>query len=258
MAGAISELGRRTLASDYRHVSPDDIRVVLVEMADRLLQPFDPRLSNSAVQQLNALGVEVRLGHRVTAVDERGAHLNDTLVPASVVVWASGVRAVSLPERMGVSCDRGGRARVDLNCALLGHPEVFAIGDCACFTPQGEDTPLPGLAPVAMQQGRHVARLIQREIKRKPRQPFNYIDKGIMATIGRNRAVAQAALPLVGEVRLRGLVAWLGWLFIHVLYLIGFRNRFVVLFNWTWSYLTFGKGARLIADAHGNAPTPTG
>ena len=246
MAGAISELGRRTLARDYRRVAPGDIRVVLVEMADRLLHPFDPLLSESAKRQLEGLGVDVRVGRRVTHVDAVGARIDEELVPASVVVWASGVRAVPLAERAGLPCDSAGRIEVNPHCALEDHSEVFAIGDIARFVPPGGDSPLPGLAPVAMQQGRHVARQIGRDLRGKDREAFAYVDKGIMATIGRNRAVAQTTLPLLGQLRLQGLPAWLGWLLIHVLYLIGFRNRFIVLFNWVWSYFTFGKGARLI------------
>lgn len=246
MAGAISELGRYTLARDFRRVAPGDIRVLLVEMADRLLQPFDARLSASAEEQLRKLGVEVMLGQRVNDVDGCCVRIDGELIPASVVIWASGVRAVPLPQKMGLACDRGGRAKVDSSCAVLGHPRVFAIGDLASFVPEGQEEALPGLAPVAMQQGRHVARQIAREVQRKPREPFHYVDKGIMATIGRNQAVAQTSLPLLGELRLRGFTAWLAWLFIHVLYLIGFRNRLIVIINWAWSYFSFKKGARLI------------
>ncbi|MCA9530961.1 MAG: NAD(P)/FAD-dependent oxidoreductase [Myxococcales bacterium] len=246
MAGAISELGRRTLARDFHTLSPADVRVVLVEMGERLLAPFDPELSYCALEQLEALDVEVRLGQRVTDVNPRGARIEDEEVHASVVVWASGVKAASLAERLGVTLDRQGRIRVDTGCAVLGRSDVFAIGDIACHIPEGETQALPGLAPVAIQQGRHVAKQIARELRRKPRKPFRYVDKGIMATIGRNRAVAQTSLPALGKLHLSGLLAWLSWLFIHILYLIGFRNRFIVLFNWVWSYLTYGRGARLI------------
>lgn len=244
MAGAISELGRQVLAGDFRRIKPDDIRVVLVEMSDRLLTAFKPVLSHSAKRQLTELGVEVRTETRVTDVGAQSVKLGDETIAASLVVWGAGVKPVSFAQRLDVSLDRSGRIVVDQSCAVLGHPNIFAIGDVACFVPQGEDEALPGLAPVAIQQGQHVAKQIRRELKRKPRQRFVYRDKGIMATIGRSRAVVQ------GAVDLEGFLAWMAWGLIHVLYLIGFRNRFIVMFNWFWSYLTFKRGARLITARH--------
>ena len=244
MAGAISELGRQVLAGDFRRIAPEDIRVVLVEMSERLLSAFKPVLSHSAKRQLHELGVEVRTETRVTEVGPGTVTLGDETVAASVVVWGAGVQPVSFAERLDVGLDRSGRIVVDQSCAMLGHPNMFAIGDVAYFVPEGEDEALPGLAPVAIQQGDHVARQIRRELKRKPRQKFVYRDKGIMATIGRSRAVVQ------GAVELEGFLAWMAWGLIHILYLIGFRNRFIVMFNWFWSYLTFKRGARLITARH--------
>lgn len=245
MAGAISELGRQVLAGDFRRIAPEDIRVVLVEMGERLLSAFKPVLSHSASRQLRELGVEVRTNTRVTEVGPGTVRLgDDEMFRASVVVWGAGVQPVSFAERLDVSLDRSGRIVVDDHCAVLGHPHIFAIGDIACFVPEGEEDALPGLAPVAIQQGQHVAEQIRLELKRKPRRAFKYRDKGIMATVGRSRAVVQ------GAVEMEGFLAWIAWGLIHVLYLIGYRNRFIVMFNWFWSYLTFKRGARLITARH--------
>jgi NADH dehydrogenase len=222
-------------------------------MADRVLPPFDERLSAKALEQLGQIGVEVRTGAAVTAVDETGVRIGDEHIPASTVVWASGVRPSSLAAALGVPLERGS-VRVEPDCSIQGHPEVFAIGDIAHLVPDkgdGAGQPLPGLAPVAMQQGRHVARQIRRDLADKPREPFRYRDKGMMATIGRSRAVAQAR-----GVRLSGLLAWLAWIVVHIWYLIGFRNRVVVMFDWFWSYLTFKRGARLITHSANLGPGP--
>jgi NADH:ubiquinone reductase (H+-translocating) len=258
MAGAISELGRQVLVGDYRRIAPTDVRVMLVERADRVLTPFDRDLSESAAQQLRELGVDLRFGTSVAAVHEGaielvGPHGAET-VAAEVVVWGAGVEPVPLVKALGVTLDRRGRALVDVSCAALGRNEVFVIGDVAAFVPEGQTEALPGVAPVAMQQGRFVAEQIRRDLKRLPRQTFRYRDKGIMATIGRSRAVVQ------GSMKLTGMLAWLAWCFIHVLYLIGFRSRFIVMFNWFWSYVTFKRGARLITarydDSGELAPPP--
>ena len=250
MAGAISELSRQTLLRDFRVVDPRKIRVVLVEMAERVLPPFDEKLSASAKKQLEDLLVEVRTGTRVTDVTAAGVQIGDEMIPAATVIWASGVTPASLAGKLGAPLERG-RVKVETDCSLLGHPEVFAIGDMVYLVPaegDGAGEPLPGLAPVAMQQGRHVVRQIRRDLAGEPREPFRYRDKGMMSTIGRSRAVAQTK-----RMRLRGLVAWLAWLVVHIWYLIGFRNRLLVMFNWFWSYATFKRGARLIAHPHGPA-----
>jgi len=260
MAGAISELGRQVLASDFRRIAPEDIRVVLIEMADSVLGALDEDLQHSALDQLEDLGVEVWLGTRVTHCGPEGVRVakgedDEEELRTAVTVWASGVRPVSFIEKMGVETSRDGRAIVDSSCALPGHPDVFVVGDCAAFYPEDEEDALPGVAPVAMQQGRHVAKTIRRELKRKTRETFEYTDKGTMATIGRSRAVVQAP-----GFKLTGLMAWLAWCVVHVMYLIGFRNRFIVMFNWFWSYLTYKRGARLITARYdptpGNQPDP--
>jgi NADH dehydrogenase len=239
LAGAIAELARPIARSDFRRIDPSWIQVILLEAGERLLAAFDPRLSAKAAASLGEIGVVVRTGTRVTNIDARGVWLGAELIPSSSILWTAGVRASGLAARLGVPLDRAGRVVVGPDCAVPGHPHVFAIGDVACFeTPAG---PLPGVSPVAMQQGRHVARSIVRDLRGEPREPFHYVDKGSMATIGRSRAVAQ-----VGRLRLSGLLAWLAWLFVHLWYLIDRRNRLSVFLDWCWSYLTFRHGARLI------------
>jgi NADH dehydrogenase len=239
LAGAIAELARPIAASDFRRIEPSWIKVVLVEAGPRLLAAFDPALSEKAAASLGEIGVAVRTGTRVTAIDARGVWLGDELISSSSILWTAGVRPSGLAAKLGVPLDRAGRVVVGADCALPGHARAFAIGDIACFaTPAG---PLPGVSPVAMQQGRHVARLIARDLAGEAREPFRYLDKGSMATIGRTRAVAQ-----VGRLRLSGVVAWLAWLFVHLWYLTDRRNRLSVFVDWCWSYLTFRHGARLI------------
>jgi NADH dehydrogenase len=239
LAGAIAELARPIAESDFRHIDPSWIKVVLVEAGERLLATFDPTSSAKAKEQLVALGVEVREDVRVTGVDARGVWIGDELIPTSSILWTAGVRASGLAERLGAPLDRGGRVVVRDDCTLPDRPRVFAVGDIARFdTPAG---PLPGVSPVAMQQGRYVARMIERDARGEPREPFHYVDKGSMATIGRSRAVAE-----IGKLRLSGLPAWLMWLFVHLWYLMDFHNRVLVFLDWCWSYVTFRHGARLI------------
>jgi NADH dehydrogenase len=239
LAGAIAELARPIAQSDFRRIDPSWIKVILIEAGDRLLATFDPRLSEKAKLSLQEIGVEVRTGGRVTNIDGRGVWLDGDVIRSQSVLWTAGVRASGLAARLGAPLDRGGRVVVGQDCALPGHPRVFAIGDIARFdTPDG---PLPGVSPVAMQQGRYVARMIERDRRGEPREPFHYFDKGSMATIGRSRAVAQ-----VGRLRLSGLLAWLAWLFVHLWYLLDRRNRLSVFLDWVWSYVTFRHGARLI------------
>lgn len=259
LCGAIAELARFVLSSDFRSANPRDAKVILVEAGPRILPSFPEDLAQSAVEQLAELGVDVQTGTRVVGIDERGVELEGDSaddvpglgagrererIAAATVVWGAGVRANDLARGLGVPLDRQGRVIVGEDCSLPGHPEVFAIGDMARFEEKGQV--LPGVSPVAMQQGRYVARIIRWESEsdgRPPREAFWYLDKGSMATIGRSRAIAWAR-----GLRMRGFVAWLAWLFIHVFYLIGFRNRFVVLFNWFWSYLSYKRGARLITS----------
>lgn len=246
MAGAISELGRRVLARDYRRITAQEVRVVLLEMADRVLLPFHEKLSAEAKRHLEALDVEVRTGARVTRVAADGVHIgDDELLEASMVCWAPGVRPVSLSRKLGLEVDDRDRIVVDGTCATRDHPEVFAIGDIAAFKPDPDGPPLPQLAPVAMQQGNHVGRTVRRELAGKERTPFRYRDKGIMATVGRSRAVVEA-----GKLHMSGFLAWVAWLFVHVMYLVNFQNRMMVLAEWFWAYLTFRPGARLITVRH--------
>ena len=241
LAGAIADLSRDILARDFRRLDPADTRVVVVEMAARVLTPFSERLAASAADQLRELGVEIRTGTPVTEIDRAGVHLGKELIPAATILWTAGVHPSPLARRLGVELDRGGRVVVDPDCSIPGHPEAFVIGDMASFVPAGESAPLPGISPVAMQMGRAVAGNIRRTLAGKARASFSYFDKGFMATIGRGRAIAQ----------LRGLgltrkVAWLAWVFVHLWFLIGFRNRLVVFVDWLWSYLMSRHGARLI------------
>jgi NADH:ubiquinone reductase (H+-translocating) len=239
LAGAIAELARSITSTDFRRIDPSWIKVVLIEAGDRLLAAFDPSLSEKAAESLAELGVIVRTGGRVTGIDDRGVWLGDELIASSSILWTAGVRANGLAARLGVPLDRAGRVVVADDCSLPGQPRAFAIGDIALFqTPTG---PLPGVSPVAMQQGRHVARAIVSDLRGEAREPFHYVDKGSMATIGRTRAVAQ-----VGRLRMSGLIAWLAWLFVHLWYLTDRRNRLSVFVDWCWSYLTFRHGARLI------------
>jgi NADH dehydrogenase len=241
LAGAIADLSRDILAVDFKRLDRKAVRVVLVEMADRILTPFDPPLSDKAKAQLEDLGVEVRTGVRVEAIDADGVRVGGETVHAGTVLWGAGVRPSPLAAALGVPLDRAGRILVGPDCAVPGHPELFVVGDMASFTPEGEQTPLPGISPVAMQEARLVARNILDDVAGLPRRPFHYFDKGFMATIGRARAVAQ-----LGGLRLSGLLAWLAWVFIHLWYLVGFRNRVAVFTNWIWAYVISRHGARVI------------
>jgi NADH:quinone reductase (non-electrogenic) len=251
LAGAIAELATFVLARDFRAIKPDATRVVLVEGGPRVLAAFDPELSERATQSLQQMGVEVLPNSRVTAIDEQGVAIGATRIEASTVLWAAGVRASPLCERLGLPVDRSGHVQVEQDCSVPGHPEVFVIGDAASFTPLGDTRPLPGVSPVAMQQGRFVARAIRSAIEQQPRGVFRYLDKGSMATIGRRRAVAA-----VGKLKLSGFLAWLAWLTVHIFYLIDFRSKVVVLFDWAWSYFTYQRGSRLITGHRLDAGAP--
>ncbi|HEY5373570.1 MAG TPA: NAD(P)/FAD-dependent oxidoreductase [Polyangiaceae bacterium] len=251
LAGAIAELATFVLARDFRAIKPDATRVVLIEGGPRVLATFAPELSERAAQSLHEMGVEVRVNARVTAIDEQGVAVGDARIAASTVLWAAGVRASPLCERLGLPVDRSGRVKVEADCSVPGHPEVFVIGDAANFTPAGGSEPLPGVSPVAMQQGRFVARAIAGSIEKRKPGSFVYLDKGSMATIGRRRAVAS-----VGKLHMSGFIAWLAWLTVHILYLIDFRNRVVVLFDWAWSYFTYQRGSRLITGHRTDAGAP--
>ena len=240
MAGAIAEIARHTLAKDFCHIDPSQARVILVEGDPRLLAAFPEDLSASALKQLVDLGVEVRTGARATDLTGTGVQVGDEFIPCRVKIWAAGNNASFVGKTLGVPIDRVGRVMVNDDLTIPGHPEVQVIGDLANFSHQ-TGQPLPGVSPVAMQQGRLAARNILAMIDGHKPQRFYYWDKGNMATIGRHKAVADLKL-----VHLSGLPAWLAWLFVHLIFLVGFRNRLLVLFQWAWAYLTFNAGARLI------------
>jgi NADH dehydrogenase len=240
LAGALGEISRQTIARDFRRIDPTKARIILLEGGPRILPTFPDSLSRSAEAALGRIGVEVRTQAIVTRVTPDAVWIGGEQIRARTVLWAAGVAAAPLARTLGTPLDRSGRVRVEPDLSIPGHPEVFAIGDmCAFLNETG--TPLPGVAPVAIQQGRAVADNVLRRLGGQPPRPFRYRDRGSMATIGRAAAVA-----VVGRVKLSGLVAWLAWLLVHIMFLIGFRNRFLVLFEWAWAYVTWHRGARLI------------
>jgi NADH dehydrogenase len=241
LAGAIAELARRALAKDFRNIDPRDTRIILVEAGPRLLPSMPEDLSAEALQRLQRLGVEVCLGATVTAVDAAGVTIATARVDARTVIWAAGVAASPAGQWIGAKCDRAGRIEVNPDLTVPDHREIFAIGDTALML-DATGKPLPGVAPVAKQQGRYVGSLIKTRLRSVERiEPFSYRNYGNLATIGRKAAVID-----FGWIRLRGFVAWLIWMVAHVYFLIGFRNRIIVALNWLWAYFTFQRGARLI------------
>jgi NADH dehydrogenase len=252
LAGAIAELATFVLARDFRAIQSDATRVVLVEGSDRILSGFDAKLSERAARSLDEMGVEIKTGLRVTAIDEGGVVCGAERIAASTVLWAAGVRASSLCERIGLAVDKQGRALIEQDCSIKGQPDVFVIGDAAFLPSEQFPHGLPGVSPVAMQQGRFVARQIALSLEGASRQRFQYADKGSMATIGRSRAVAQ-----IGKLQLSGLLAWLAWLLVHIFYLIDFRNRVVVMFDWARAYFAYARGSRLITGHRLQAGTPS-
>jgi NADH dehydrogenase len=241
LAGAIAELAKKALAREFRRIDPRAAKVILIEAGPRILPTFDPELSIRAVDQLSDLGVDVRVGAPVTSIDEHGLVAGGESIAAATVVWGAGVAPTPLGRSLGVALDRAGRILVEPDLTIPGHETAYAIGDAAAFVHTDDGKPLPGVSPVAMQQARAVARSIVATIDGRPRERFEYWDKGTMATIGRKRAIAQA-----GKMRMTGLLAWLAWLVVHVWYLIGFRNRIAVMLSWAYSYATYKRGARLI------------
>ena len=253
MAGAIAEIARETLAKDFRHIDPSTARVILVEGGERVLAAYPEDLSASALRQLQELGVEVMTGVRAENLTENGLEVAGKFIPSRVKIWAAGNAASFVGKTLGLPVDREGRVIEQDDLTIPGHPEVQVIGDLANFTSPKDGKPLPGVSPVAIQQGRHAARNILLMLEHARPQRFYYWDKGNMATIGRNRAVAD-----LNVVHFSGFPAWLAWLFIHILYLVGFRNRIAVLFQWAWAYVTFNKGARLITRSFQAEHRPLG
>ncbi len=253
LAGTLAEIAKKTLARDFRRIDPKKARILLLEGGDCLLAAFSPDLRAHAKEFLERLGVEVRLGAKVTSVDARGVLLGAERIPARTVLWAAGVAASPLARTLGVPLDRAGRVQVEPDLTAPGHPEIHVIGDAATLVLDG--APIPGVARAAIDGGRHAAADILRSLRGEPHQPFRWKNPGMLATIGRNAAIAE-----FGRVKLSGFIAWAAWLFIHVLLLIGFRNRFVVLFEWAIAYATYDRGARLITgklpELESSAPAP--
>lgn len=252
MSGAMAEIARHSLVRDFRRIDPSTARIILIEGGPRVLASYDPELSAQAEAALRRLGVEVRTGSVVTRVESDAVYVGEERIPTHNVVWAAGVTASPLGKKLGVPTDRAGRVLVEPDLSIPGHPEVFVVGDLAAMNDE-HGKPLPGVAQVAMQGGTHAARNIIRTLERRPREPFRYFDKGSLATIGRRRAVME-----VGRIRMFGWLAWIAWLFVHIFYLIGFRNRVSVFMQWAWSYLTWQRGARLITGEVGPVLAPPG
>ncbi len=247
LAGAIAEISKQVMVSDFRAIDPREARIILVEAGPRILPAYPEALSSRAESELRHLGVEVWTGKYVTAIDGTGVTVAEQHVPATTTLWAAGVQASPLAKSLGTELDRAGRVVVNPDLSAPGHPDVFVIGDLCALQDEGGDQ-LPGVAPVAIQQGRHAARNILLACRGEMREPFRYRDRGSLATIGRAAAVAD-----LGFVKFSGFMAWLAWLFVHIFFLIGYRNRFVVLFEWAWAYFTFQRAARLIT---GNIDQP--
>jgi len=242
LAGALSEIARQTMLRDFRRINPSSARIILVEGKERVLPTYPPRLSKKAQHQLEHLGVEVVTNAVVTSLNDREVCIGERTIPTRTVLWAAGVKASPLARSLGVPLDRAGRVLVNADLTIPGHPEVFVAGDLAAV----DD--VPGVAPAAIQEGNHTADNIERAVAGKPLKAFHYFDKGSLATIGRAAAVAD-----IRGIKLSGFVAWFAWLTIHIFFLIGFRNRFLVITQWAWAYVTYQRGARLIT---GDPETP--
>jgi NADH dehydrogenase len=238
MAGSISELAKRTIVHDFRNIQTQRARIVLLDAAPKILPMFDESLCASALKQLEKLDIEVKVGTKVISVTPEGVQLEGEFMRARTVVWAAGNAASPLAKQLGET-DRQGRIIVNEDLSIPAHPEIFAIGDVANFSHQG-GKPLPGIAPFAMQSGEQAARNIIARALGSPTKPFKYWDKGSMATIGRNKAIADLKV-----IKLSGFLAWLSWLLIHLLFIVELRNRILIFFQWAWSYITYSHGARL-------------
>jgi NADH:ubiquinone reductase (H+-translocating) len=247
MAGAVAEIRRYALRRDFRRIDPGEATVMLLEGGPRLLPSYPPKLSEKAKLDLRRLGVEVRTETLVTDIRPGSVGAAGWIIPTRTVIWAAGNTASPILQSLGAPLDRMGRALVEPDCSIPGHPEVFVLGDAAAFEHQAGGA-LPGICPVAIQMGTYAARTIEGDLAGRPRRAFSYWDKGQLAVIGRGRAVAD-----IWKLHFDGFVAWLTWIFVHIFFLIGFRNRILVLLQWGWSYVTYSRGARLIT---GEVPTP--
>jgi len=256
LAGTLAEITHHVLAHEFRVIDPKMAHIVLLEGGPRVLPAYSEDLSRSAQEQLQRLGVEVHTSTMVDQIEPGAVHFGDTKFPAAVILWAAGVAASPLGKALGATVDRAGRVVVEPDLSLPGHPEVFVVGDLAAVKDE-QGKLLPGVAPVAIQQGQYVAKLIRHELEMPAhqranpsspailaRKPFHYWDKGSLATIGRAAAIAE-----FGKIHISGFLAWLSWLFVHIFFLIGFRNRLLVFIQWAWSYLTYERGARLITGS---------
>jgi NADH dehydrogenase len=244
LAGMLAEISRHVLAHEFHSIDPTRARIILLEGGPRVLPAYPEDLSRSAEEQLCQLGVDVRTNALVTRIEAGVAYCGDTQIVAPVILWAAGVAASPLGRKLGATCDRAGRVLVQPDLSIPGHPEVFVIGDLASLKDK-DGQQLPGLAPVAIQEGKYVARMIRRDLAHEVRKPFHYWDKGSLATIGRNAAVGTFGK----KIHVSGFIAWLSWLFVHIYFLIGFRNRLLVLIQWFWSYVTYERSARLITGS---------
>jgi NADH dehydrogenase len=246
LAGSIAELARHALPQDFRHIRPEEAQIIILEASPKILGMFPDKLAGAAEKALERLGVTVRTGAKVEGVEPGGVVVNGERIACSTVIWTAGVVAAPVGKWLGVETDRGGRVQVGPDLAVPGHPDVFVIGDAAHVEHDGQ--PLPGVAPAAMQQGRYVARLIRARIDGRNTDPFRYHDKGNLATVGRSFAILD-----LGKLKLSGFIAWVLWLWIHIWYLIGFRNKITVFFQWAYAYITWQRAARLIT---GPIPAP--
>ena len=249
LAGTLAEIARHTLKKEFRRIDPGEARVMLIEAGPRVLSSFPESLSEKARRQLQRLGVEVRTGVPVAAIDDEHVRLGEESIPTRTVLWAAGVAALPLGKSLDVPLDRAGRVYVQGDLSVPGHPDVFVAGDLAAVSRDGK--PVPGVAPAAKQMGSHVARAIRARLSGKPAPMFRYRDYGNLATIGRMAAIAD-----LGRLRLTGIVAWWFWLIAHVFFLIGFRNRLIVLLNWAWSYWTYQRHARIVLGSDAPEPVP--
>lgn len=240
IAGAIAEIAKETIIKDYKNFKPEDTKVILIEAADRILSSFDSKLSLLAKEDLEKLGVEVKLKTKVENISEEGVFTDQGFIPSKTIIWAAGNQASPILKSLKVETDRSGRVIVNKDCSIPNHPEVFVIGDAAHFTDDNGKV-LPGVAQVAIQQGKFVAELISKELPPERRPSFRYKDKGTMATIGKAKAVAE-----IKGFKLSGFIAWVVWSVVHIFFLIGFRNRFRVMLEWIWYYITKRHGTRLI------------
>ncbi|MBR9988993.1 MAG: FAD-dependent oxidoreductase, partial [Gemmatimonadetes bacterium] len=240
LAAPMAELARQVLPKAFRAIDTTETRILLLEGVDRVLPTYPPELSAKAQRQLEKLGVEVRTGALVTDIGDDHVNIGDERIDAENVFWAAGVAASKLGASLGVETDRAGRVRVAPDCSVPGRPEVFVAGDLAAMTRE-DGSPVPGVAQGAIQMGKHAARQIMRDLEQRPRSEFRFVDKGDLATIGRAAAVAR-----IGRLKLSGFPAWLIWVVVHIMYLIGFRNRALVMMQWGWAYLTYHRGIRLI------------